>query len=53
MIADRIVVQEEYLHLRSVRAGSAVSGRHHLGNVARDGLEGIHGYSEAKGVVTE
>lgn len=37
-----VIVQQEYLHLGWSTRG-AVSGRHHLGDVAGDGLYDIHG----------
>lgn len=40
----RVVVQQEYLHLRGRGAcRGAVSGRHHLRDVAGDGLYNVHG----------
>jgi hypothetical protein len=39
-----LIVEEEYLHLgRRGACRSAVSGRHHLGDVAGDGLYNVHG----------
>jgi hypothetical protein len=38
-----LIVEEEYLHLRGSGAcRGAVSGRHHLGDVAGDGLYDVH-----------
>jgi hypothetical protein len=40
-----LIVEEEYLHLRGGGAcRGAVSGRHHLGDVAGDGLYDVHGW---------
>ena len=38
----RLAVQQQYLHLGRVGPGLPVSGRHHLGDVAGDGLKDIH-----------
>jgi hypothetical protein len=41
--AHRLVVQQEDLHLGSCLRLYGVSGRHHLGDVAGDGLGDVHG----------
>jgi len=40
----RLVVQKEHLHLGSCLRLHGVSGRHHLGDVAGDGLGDVHGW---------
>ena len=40
-----LIVEQEDLHLgRRCARRSAVSGRHHLGDVAGDGLGDVHGW---------
>ena len=41
--AHRLIVQQENLHLGSCLRLHDVSGRHHLGDVAGDGLGDVHG----------
>jgi hypothetical protein len=40
----RFVIQQEDLHLGSCLRLHGVSGRHHLGDVAGDGLGDVHGW---------
>ncbi len=39
---DCVAIEEEDLHLGCAAARRAVSGRHHLVDVAGDGLENVH-----------